>query len=247
MTAMLLTIALLFAFIVPLAANALLGAGHSPVPWHRASMASTGLAPDPGRTPEAVVQVYAAPAFDWRGIFAVHTWIVVKRAGARRYSRWDVMGWGGAPMVKRDYAAPDALWFGKAPHLLLDRRGDGVEALIDRIEAAVAAYPYNHRYGTRPGPNSNTFVAHVARQVPELRLDLPANALGKDYSPLPRMAMAAPSGTGVTVSLGGVLGATVAVEEGLEINLLGFGIGVDPLDRALRLPGVGRLGWPRRG
>ena len=239
---MILTISLLaVALFAPLAANALLGAGHSPEPWHRASMAPTGLAPDPLQSPEAIVQVYAAPAFDWRGIFAVHTWIVVKRADSMRYVRWDVMGWGGPPMVKRDYAAPDALWFGKQPHLLLDRRGEGVEALIERIEAAVRDYPYNDRYSTWPGPNSNTFVAHVARQVPELRLDLPASALGKDYAPLPKMAMPAPSGTGLTLSLGGVLGATLAVEEGLELNLLGFGIGIDPLHPALRLPGIGRF------
>lgn len=239
---MLLTISVLaVALFAPLAANALMGAGHSPEPWHRASMAPTGLAPDPTATREAVVQVYAAPAFHWRGIFAVHTWIVVKRADSARYTRWDVMGWGGAPMVKRDYAAADALWFGKQPHLLLDRRGEGVEALIDRIEAAVADYPYNDRYSTWPGPNSNTFVAHVARRVPELRLDLPANALGKDYSPWSRPAMAAPSGTGLTVSLGGYFGATLAVEEGVELNLLGFGIGIDALDPALRLPGIGRL------
>ena len=40
----------------------------------------------------------------------------------------------------------------------------------------------------------------------------------------------------------GVLGLLAGREEGLEINLLGLNLGVDPLDLALRLPGVGRLG-----
>ncbi len=96
-------------------------------------MASSGLAPDPSESPEAVVQVYAAPAFDWRGIFAVHCWIIVKPSDARRFTRWDVVGWGGPPTVRRNFAVPDALWFGKRPRLLLDRRGEGVDALIDRI------------------------------------------------------------------------------------------------------------------
>ncbi|MGE5547292.1 MAG: DUF3750 domain-containing protein [Solirubrobacterales bacterium] len=228
-----------FGLFVPLVANALSGAGHSPEPWYRASMASTGLAPV---TPEAVVQVYAAPAFDWRGIVAVHTWIVTKRSGAAGWTRWDVMGWGGAPMVKRNTAAADALWFGKAPVVLLERRGDGVDALIDKVEAAVATYPYNDVYRTWPGPNSNTFIAHVARQVPDLRLDMPANALGKDYSPLSRMVLPAPSGTGVTLTVLGLVGLTVAWQEGIELNLLGLGLGVDVANGRLRLPGMGR--WP---
>ena len=62
--------------LVPLAIGVVMHES-SPVPWHQASMAATGLAPDPATTPEAVVQVYAAKAFGWRGALAVHTRIVV--------------------------------------------------------------------------------------------------------------------------------------------------------------------------
>ncbi len=41
--------------------------------WRTASRDSAGLAPLPKDTPEAVVQVYAARAFGWRGAVAVHT------------------------------------------------------------------------------------------------------------------------------------------------------------------------------
>lgn len=41
--------------------------------WRTASHESSGLAPTPSQTPEAVVQVYAARAFAWRGAFSVHT------------------------------------------------------------------------------------------------------------------------------------------------------------------------------
>jgi len=34
----------------------------------------------------------------------------------------------------------------------------------------------------------------------------------------------------------------VGIEEGLEFNLLGLSVGVDPNDFALRLPGFGRVG-----
>ena len=42
------------------------------------------------------------------------------------------------------------------------------------------------------------------------------------------------------VSAWGVLGITAAVE-GLEINLLGTAIGLDPLDLAIKLPSLGKL------
>ena len=42
---------------------------------------------------------------------------------------------------------------------------------LDQVEAAVKTYPYPDRYRSWPGPNSNTFLAHIGRAVPELRLD----------------------------------------------------------------------------
>ena len=55
----------------------------------------------------------------------------------------------------------------------------------------------------------------------------------------------APSGTGYQLSLGGVVGLTIAMEEGFEINLLGLTFGLDATPPALKLPGIGRLGMPR--
>jgi len=78
---------------------------------------------------------------------------------------------------------PDNYWFGARPQILLDRRGPGVDALIENIRAAISRYPYPHEYRAWPGPNSNTFTAYVAREVPELGLNLPSNAVGKDFLP----------------------------------------------------------------
>ena len=107
----------------------------------------------------------------WRGVFSVHTWIAVKPTGAERYTRYEVLGFGvanGAPAVRVDRTGPDNYWFGARPQIILDRRGPGVDAIIEDIRAAVARYPYLHKYRTWPGPNSNTFTAFIARQVPEL-------------------------------------------------------------------------------
>jgi len=40
----------------------------------------------------------------------------------------------------------------------------------------------------------------------------------------------------------GVLGVTLALDEGAEVNLLGLTIGLDPQDMNLKLPGIGRVG-----
>ena len=220
------------------------------VPWYQARRDPTGLAPDPATTPEVVIQVYAARAVRWRGVFSVHTWIAVKPSGAAKYTRWEVLGFGvkrGAPAVRIDRTGPDNYWFGAPPRLLLDRRGGDGDALIERIRAAVARYPYPSTYRAWPGPNSNTFTAYVARAVPELRLELPAHALGKDFLSDGRVFAAAPSGTGRQFSLYGLAGVLLAAREGIEVNILGFSLGIDLARPALRLPLVGRLGWRPRG
>ena len=191
-----------------------------------------------------MIQVYGARAFRWRGAFSVHTWISVKRAGATSYRVYEVVGWHGANSVKSGEAPPDRLWYGAKPELYLDRRGPETERLIDRIEAAVKDYPYEGRYRTWPGPNSNTFTAFVARRVPELGLELPPTAVGKDYLGGDTFFGPSPSGSGYQVSLFGLAGALAGVEEGLEVHLLGLTFGVDPLDLAVKIPGLGRLPSP---
>ncbi len=219
--------------------------GRDGVSWQEARRDSSGLAPDPVATQEAVLQVYAARAVSWRGIFAVHTWIVVKPAGADRFTRYEVVGFGVSetvPSIRVDRTGPDNYWFGAKPELVLDRRGKDVDALIVKVRAAVATYPYPNEYRAWPGPNSNTFTAYVARQVPELGLAMPSNAIGKDYLPGGALWARAPSDTGFQLSFFGVLGLIVARDEGLEFNLLGFDMGFDFKAPALKLPGVGRVG-----
>ena len=215
--------------------------------WWELRRDSSGQAPDPTSTHEAVLQVYAARTVGWRGALAVHTWIAFKHTGAPSYTRYEVIGWGvdqGAPAVRVDRMGPDNYWFGSRPDILVDRRGEGVDELIARVEAAVKAYPYPASYRTWPGPNSNTFTAYVGRSVPELGLDLPPTAIGKDYLPGGALAGLSPSGTGIQLSLFGVAGVMAGWREGVELNFLGLAFGVDVRHPALKLPAVGRIGMP---
>jgi len=215
--------------------------------WRSASREPAGLAPDPATTPEAVVQVYSARAVSWRGWFGVHSWIAVKRSHAKEFTVHEVVGWrlrrNGTAVVARS-RAPDGYWYGNRPELLSDVRGPGVDALIDRIETTVHDYPYAARYHVWPGPNSNTFVAYILRRVPELRADLPPTAIGKDYLGWKSVGRT-PSGTGGQVNLFGLVGVSAGIEEGLEVNVLGLNLGVDPKSLSIKLPIAGRIGPAR--
>jgi Protein of unknown function (DUF3750) len=210
--------------------------------WRTASREPVGLAPDPADVKEAMVQVYGARAIGAKGVFGVHTWVAVKPTDAPQWTVYEVIGWRlrwSDSAVVVHSRTPDGRWFGASPELYAQRRGAGVDELIERIDKAARAYPHGADYRAWPGPNSNTFTAWIARAVPELELDLPATAIGKDYLGS-AIVGAAPSGSGVQLSLVGLLGVAVSRIDGVEFNVLGLNFGLGP--NGLKLPIVGRVG-----
>jgi Protein of unknown function (DUF3750) len=254
MTLSILLFCLLFVLGMPLYAVL---SGQAPLgrDYRTADRSSAGIAPPAETTPEAVVQVYGARALNWRGIFGVHTWIATKPESGREYTVHHVIGWRwyrNLPVVVSAPGIPDGRWFGNEPELLGELRGEAAAGAIPKIIDAVATYPYPNEYRLWPGPNSNTFTAYVGRQVPELKLDLPVTAIGKDYPINGSLFDRTPSGTGYQLSMLGLLGVSMAREEGIEMNLLGLSFGIDFVSPALKLPFIGRLGFsesvaPRAG
>jgi Protein of unknown function (DUF3750) len=236
---------LLIVFALPVAAKALVWSlEERPRNWWEARWTSAGILPAPAEDPEPRVYVFAARTGGWRSIFAVHTWIVVKPAGAETYTRYDVTGFGRRPIRVNGYA-PDSYWIGNRPELIAAIGGARAAAAIPKIEHAIADYAYAGEgdYRMWPGPNSNTFVATVLRAAPELEVAMPSEAIGKDFRADGTMFGLTESGTGVELSLLGLAGLKVGWVEGIEVNVLTLVAGLDARRPALKVPAFGRIGF----
>ena len=235
-------LAILALFLFPLAVHAVLyTAKDRPQSYAYADWSSVGMLPPATADREARLLVFTGRTGRWKGIFAIHSWVVLKAEDATTWSRFDVVGWGQP--VRTNNWAPDGRWFGDTPRVLVDIRGAEAQGLIPKVQAAIAAYGYNHAgdYRVWPGPNSNTFTASVLRAVPELDTTLPSNAVGKDFRAYPYAGLT-DSRTGVEASLWGLAGVKVGWVEGVEVNFLGLVAGLDLRHPAVKLPGFGRLG-----
>jgi hypothetical protein len=238
----LIMLAIFAVFLVPLVARAALyAAGNGPHSWRDADWSSTGTLPQASDYKPARVIVFTGKAGAWKGIFAVHSWIVLKTAGASEWTRYDVVGWG-QPVRTNNWPA-DGRWFGNMPVAIADVSGPDAERLIPRIEAAVRAYSFRHAgdYRIWPGPNSNSFTAAVLRAVPELGVALPPNAVGRDFRDR-LYAGRTDSGTGFELNLAGFAAVKLGWVEGVEVNLLGLVAGLDLRHPGVKLPGFGRIG-----
>jgi hypothetical protein len=229
-------------FLAPLAARAALYAiGNDPRSWRDADWSSTGALPEARDFQPARVVIFTGTTGAWKGIFSVHSWVVLKPAGAKQWTRYDVVGWGN-PVRTNGWPA-DGRWYGNMPVAIADVSGAQAEKLIPRIEAAVEAYKFNRAgdYRIWPGPNSNSFTATILRAVPELGVALPPNAVGRDF----RDGIYAgwtDSGTGVELNLGGFAAVKLGWVEGIEVDLLGLVAGLDLRHPGVKLPGFGRIG-----
>ena len=214
--------------------------------WRDASRESTGIAPKPESLSEDIVIIYYARAFSWRGYFGVHPWIAWKEKDEETYTVAQVTSWqlrGGKSSVSVIKDLPDRRWFDSAPTELIHLRGDRATSTIAQLKDLISTYPFSDRYSVWPGPNSNTFVAYMIRNIPELDIKLPAHAVGKDYLGPNQFFANTASETGFKFSAFGLFGLSLGLAEGAEVNLLGLHFGLDLWTPAISLPIVGRLGF----
>ncbi len=229
-------------FLGPIVARAALYAvGSEPRSWRDADWSSTGLLPKASGNPQARVIIFTGTAGAWKGVFSVHSWIVLKHANATAWTRYDVVGWGD-PVRINNWPA-DGRWFGNQPVAIADISGTEAEKLIPRIETAITNYRFARAgdYRIWPGPNSNSFVAAILRSVPELGVSLPPNAVGRDFRGGVYAGLT-DSRTGIELNLNGLAAIKVGWIEGVELNLLGLVAGLDLRHPGLKVPGFGRVG-----
>ena len=214
--------------------------------WRTADRSSAGMAPDPRSERQAVVQVYAARAFNWRGALGVHTWIAAKPRDGDYYTVHQVMGWRALPEPAGGYfdtghsrsavvRSPSRAARGFARQAgggsnSAYRSGRGELPFRPRIQFMAGP---QQQYLYRPcGPRGALSSAWICPTPPSARTFSPTEASW-------RARPAAPADNSPSTVCFGV---TVAREEGLELNILALNFGIDLLRPAVKLPGIGRIG-----
>ena len=234
---------LLVIYVAPAALAAMLWTtGDHPASWSQADWTSARVLPAAARDEAAAFYIMAARTGGLKGALADHSWIVVKDKGASRYERWDVVGWGDP--VRHDSQPADGRWYSNLPRIVVEKHGDEAEALIPKVRAAIASYPFAMPGGYHifPGPNSNSFTAYVMRKVPGIDATLPSVAVGRDYPTDWTFASIDPDGEEIRLSLWGYAGVVIGLKSGLEVNVLGLVAGIDPRRLAIKIPAFGTYG-----
>ena len=233
-------------FIAPaLATIAWWAASDRPHSWSAADWSSSGTLPRADEDGEAAIYLMAARTGGLKGALAVHSWIVWKEPGAREYTRYDKLGWGSP--VRRNHRPADGRWYSNTPQIVHAVTGPDAARLIPRFQRAIESYPYamNGDYRLWPGPNSNSFIAHLLREVPEFGATMPPNATGRDFAPGPLAIDWTVDGRDLHVTFGGFAGLAIGANSGFELHFLGLVAGIDPSRPALKIPALGLVPlWP---
>jgi hypothetical protein len=198
-------------------------------------------------TPMVLVKTVRLPDrtwLPWYTRFAEHTWVEVADAQGRERIEWN-KGWGTVVHSELDAeemvgAAADERWE-RDVAVLAHWTGERAAAIAARIRAA-DGYADAANYRAWPGPNSNTFVAWLAREA-GFGVDLPPTAVGKDYTPWLAAGIST-TGIGLHVDTA-VLGVQAGLVEGVELHVLGLTAGVGIWPPCVKLPFLPAIpsGW----
>lgn len=190
-------------------------------------------------TPIVAIKSSQLPASNpfWKS-FAHHCWVDLRRPNSATWERIESGGYIG--ILHSDLPAEEASLdhrFGERTIRLLGyATGDDALAAIAHIDATLHALSplYADCYTMWPGPNSNTFVRELCAGAPGLSFVFDPNAVGKDYAGLVSLGTTA-SGTGLRLDTP-ILGAAIALREGVELHLLQLTLGISLDPPGLSLP-----------
>lgn len=237
------SLALLVVFILPALAHlGVWSVTERPSGWRQAQWSSAGILPSNPSKNEAAVYVFTARTGGLKGAFATHSWLVLKPLGTNYYDRYDVVGWG-TPLRKNAYD-PDGYWYSNKPVISYKIVSEQAIKVLPLLERAIASYRWRDRgdYKLWPGPNSNTFVANILGQFPELAASAPSTAVGRDY-PADGKWIGQRKDGALFATFGGYFGLEIGGDVGFEINFLGLVAGLNLTSGELIIPAFGALSW----
>lgn len=183
----------------------------------------------------------------WYSHFAEHTWVDVKLGDEERWLRAEVLNESSGATcspIRALEARSDWRWDDEPVRVHAVIVGERAQRIAQRIEPVTAqlAPRYGGGYQAWPGPNSNTFVRDLSREIPELAFTFDHNALGKDYAWI--RARLTPSRTGVELDTW-PLGFAIALREGLELHVLQLTFAVRVWPPSIALPIAPAVPWER--
>jgi hypothetical protein len=177
----------------------------------------------------------------WFTRFAEHTWIDFYHAGTWHRIEWNNIDYIWLNEMSATEAFDDVRWEREiAVHEQFT--GEWTVPVMAKMLAIGTDYEYATNYLPWPGPNSNSFVDWLAREV-DLPIVMPPSAIGKDHAMWLRAGITA-GNTGIELETM-LLGAEVGLREGVEVHVLGLTLGVGLWPPALKLPFLPAIpgGW----
>jgi len=194
------------------------------------------------REPPWLVLVKSArlpDAAPWPTRFAHHTWLDVKLGSEAMWWRAEIASSeSGVVFLPIDASrARDDTWYSRrGVRLLATIEGEPARRVAEALPRLCKELDarYADGYLRWPGPNSNTFVADLARELPDLAFVFDANAIGKDW-PGWFDAGVTSSRTGLHLDTP-IAGAALGLRDGVELHALGLTLAVRLWPPSLALP-----------
>jgi hypothetical protein len=169
----------------------------------------------------------------WVSRFAIHSWVDYRADVHSPWKRVEVMNkTRGLLHHQIDYETVHSRerW-GNGVRVLSQSDGKNSPDFVREIKDFSDNYDAT-TYTAWPGPNSNTFVERLLREVNGLTAQLDHNAVGKGHG---FYAGRTTGGTGIELQ-SSFVGAAIGLREGVELSLMGLSSGVSVIPFSVKIP-----------